>query len=234
MALKLTAVTFDAADPSAVAAFWAGLLGREPVPDHGGVLLPGDSTQVGLHFVQADSRKVGPNRLHLHITGAISDDQQATASRAVDLGGRHIDVGQLPEENHVVLADPDDNEFCIMEVATGFLEGCGLLGEVTCDGTRDIGIFWSEALDWPLVWDHDGETAIQSPLGGTKVSWGGPPVAPKDGRNRQRLLLTAENPETEASRLVGMGADVLRGAADHLELSDPDGNEFELRPEGRS
>ena len=30
------------------------------------------------------------------------------------LGAIHLDVGQLPDEDHVVLADPDGNEFWIM------------------------------------------------------------------------------------------------------------------------
>jgi hypothetical protein len=38
-----------------------------------------------------------------------------------------------------------------------------------CDGTRAVGCFWSSALGWPLVWERDQETAIQSPRGGTKV-----------------------------------------------------------------
>ena len=39
------------------------------------------------------------------------------------------------------------------------------------------------------MWDQDQETAGQSPLGGTKVAWGGPPLQPKHGRNRQRFDL---------------------------------------------
>lgn len=49
-----------------------------------------------------------------------------------------------------------------------FLAGTGYLGEVTCDGTRDVGRFWRDALIWPLVWDENEETAVQSPLGGTR------------------------------------------------------------------
>lgn len=45
--------------------------------------------------------------------------------------------------------------------------------------------FAAEAVDRPLVWDEDSETAIQSPHGGTKIAWGGPTVAPKHGVNRQ-------------------------------------------------
>nr|WP_255392579.1 VOC family protein [Kineosporia sp. A_224] len=88
--------------------------------------------------------------------------------------------------------------------ATGRARGaarCGFLGELACDGTRAVGVFWSEALGWPLVWDQDEETAVQSPHGGTKVAWGGPPVAPKVVRNRQRFELAVVD-------------------------GDPDGNEF--------
>lgn len=32
-------------------------------------------------------------------------------ARALALGATHLDVGQLPDEDHVVLADPDSNKF---------------------------------------------------------------------------------------------------------------------------
>ena len=59
-----------------------------------------------------------------------------------------------------------------------FLAGCGIPGEVACEGPRAVGVFWGEALGWPLVWDENEEIAVQSSNGGTKVAWGGPPVAP--------------------------------------------------------
>src|ERR1019366_8490936 len=34
------------------------------------------------------------------------------------LDARHIDIGQRPEEGHVVLADPEGNEFCVIEPGT--------------------------------------------------------------------------------------------------------------------
>jgi hypothetical protein len=107
-----------------------------------------------------------------------------------------------------------------------FLAGTGHLGEVTCTGTRNVGLFWRDALDWPLVWDENQETAVQSPLGGTKVSWGGPPVEPKQGRNRQRFDLVTADPSSEAGRLLSLGAVHLADLADGVELADPDGNEF--------
>jgi predicted enzyme related to lactoylglutathione lyase len=228
-------VTFGGHDPDRLARFWASLLGRDVVPDRGGALVPGEEGQLGLRFVEDPTARAGLNRMHLHLTSARPADQQATVDRALALGGHHLDVGQRPEEPHVVLADPEGNEFCVIPAGNAYLEGCGHLGELTCDGTRDVGLFWSAALAWPLVWDQDEETAIQSPHGGTKIAWGGPPVAPKHGPNRQRLELLADTVSsqvsTEADRLVSLGATVLGATeAGVFELADPDGNEFSLRP----
>jgi catechol 2,3-dioxygenase-like lactoylglutathione lyase family enzyme len=228
MALRLVSVTFDAHDPAVPAAFWAGILGRQIVGDASDALLAGDDTQVGLRFVAAATEKTGPNRLHLHLTSAAPEDQARTVETALRLGGRHVDVGQLPEEDHIVLADPDGNEFCVIEAGNNFLAGCGFFGEVACDGTHDVGLFWRDALGWPLVWDHDEETAIQSPHGGTKVAWGGPPLTPKDGRNRQRFDLAADDVPAEVARLVALGATELGDRDDRVELMDPDGNEFSI------
>ena len=228
MALLLEAVTFEVADALTVAGFWAGLLGREVLAEPGGALVPGDETQVGLRFVASRTEQVGPRRLHLHLTSTSLEDQQRTVDTALHLGGRHVDVGQAPDDAFVVLADPGGNEMCVIEPGNRFLAGTGYLGEVTCDGTRDVGLFWADALAWPLVWDENQETAVQSPLGGTKVSWGGLPVEPKRGRNRQRLDLATADPGSEVPRLLRLGARLLRDLADGVELTDPDGNEFGL------
>jgi catechol 2,3-dioxygenase-like lactoylglutathione lyase family enzyme len=225
-------VTFDAHDPARLARFWAGVLGRAVVEDAGGALLPGDDTQLSLRFVPSRAEKLGPNRLHLHLTSADLADQQRTVATALGLGASHLDVGQRPEEGHVVLADPEGNEFCVIEPGNAFLAGCGFLGEIACDGTREVGLFWSAALDWPLVWDQDQETAIQSPHGGTKIAWGGPPVAPKQGWNWQRFDLTPANGDqrAEVDRLISLGATRLDVEADGaVVLADPDGNEFCVR-----
>jgi catechol 2,3-dioxygenase-like lactoylglutathione lyase family enzyme len=226
---RLLALTFDARDPARLARFWAGVLGRVVVDDHRGALLPGSDTQVGLRFAPSPTEKVGRNRVHLHLTSTSPADQRETVAAAVELGADHLDVGQLPEEDHIVLADPEGNEFCVTGPGSSFLAGCGFLGELACDGTREVGLFWAEALGWPLVWDRDGETAVQSPHGGTKVAWGGPPLAPKHGRNRQRFDLAPTDGAmtAEIDRLVALGATRLGDAAHgDVELADPDGNEF--------
>ncbi len=231
MPSRLLAVTFDAHDPERLASFWSELLTR-PVVDHrGGLLLPGDETQLGLRFSVSREAKVDRNRIHLHLTSESAAHQQRTVTTALGLGAGPLDVGQLPEEEHVVLADPEGNEFCVIEPGNAFLAGCGFLGELAGEGTRDAGLFWSQALGWPLVWDQDEETAVQSPRGGTKVAWGGPPVAPLTRGRRQRYDLAAEGDlAREVDRLISLGATRIRADADGaVLLADPDDTEFCMR-----
>lgn len=233
MSSRLVAVAFEAADPARLAAFWAGLLGRAAATvagDADGVLLPGDDTQVGLRFAPGRAVRPGQNRLHLHLTSVDLAQQQRAVATALDLGARHLDVGQRPEEEHVVLADPGGNELCVIEPGNAYLAGCGLLGEVTCDGSRAAGLFWSAALGWPLVWDRDEETAVQSPRGGTKIAWSGTPYAGTAGdRQRFELAPAAGAQAAEAGRLAGLGAIRLGdGPGGAVVLADPDGVAFHL------
>ncbi|WP_328649333.1 VOC family protein [Amycolatopsis sp. NBC_00348] len=236
MRSRLLAVTFEADDPAAPARFWAGLLGREVVEDDGGVLLPGRDAQLGLRFVPGRAGRLGANRMHLHLTSADLDDQRHTVDTAIGLGGRHVDVGQRPEERHVVLGDPAGYEFCVIEPGDDYLAGCGPLGELTCAGSRQVGRFWSEALSWPLVWDQGEQTAIQSPRGGTKLAWDvwdGTPEEP----DRQRFeLLPADGDQRAAvDELISLGAARL-GVRDDgsVVLADPDGTEFRVLSGDRS
>jgi predicted enzyme related to lactoylglutathione lyase len=237
MTSRLLAVCFDAHDPGRLAQFWAGVLGWELVeyPD-GPRLRADDDTGFDICFLATEEPKTGQNQLHFDLTSTSLADQQQTVARALELGGRHIDVGQLPEEEHVVLADPEGNEFCVIEPGNTFLADCGFLGALSCDGTQEVGYFWSKALDWPLVWDQDEETAIRSPHGGPKITWGGPPVAPKTGKNRVCLHLAApvdSDPQVEVDRLAALGAsrvDLDPGDLGWVVLADPDGNEFYLVP----
>ncbi|MET7987739.1 VOC family protein [Streptomyces sp. NPDC005281] len=237
MTSQLFAICFNATRPSDLARFWSGVLGWEPADasDDGVVILPPDAAGFRIRFLPSREPRTGRNRAHFDLTSATPEEQRRTVARVLELGGEHIDVGQLPEEGHVVLADPDGNEFCVIEAGNKFLADTGFIGALACDGTREVGCFWSEALRWPLVWDQDQETAIQSPSGGTKITWGGPPVAPKTGTNRLffELSLAADTAlEAEVDRLVSLGATHPAGGEGHGErvlLLDPDGNEFVVR-----
>jgi hypothetical protein len=98
-----------------------------------------------IRFRPTREDKVGLNRRHVDLTSTSLDDQQRTVARALELGGRHFDVGQRPEEEHVVLADPEGNEFCVIEPGNAFLADCGFIGALSCDGSQEAGYFWSRA-----------------------------------------------------------------------------------------
>ncbi|MFH9570211.1 VOC family protein [Streptomyces sp. NPDC017230] len=236
MTSQLFAVCFGASQPLRLAQFWSGLLDweLEDDPQDGLVLLPSDDTGFRIRVAPSQERKVGQNRMHFDLTSASLEDQRQTVARALALGGQHIDIGQGPEEEHVVLADPEGNEFCVIEPGNKFLADCGFVGALACDGSQAVGYFWSQALGWPLVWDQDQETAIRSPLGGPKLTWGGPPVAPKKGRNRLHFDLAPPahgDVRAEVERLLSLGAtlnDTGRSEARWVAMADPDGNEFRL------
>lgn len=238
---QLDALCFGAHAPADLARFWARAL-RWEVGDTSAAavdLVPIDGTRFTLRFRPSATPKLGPNPLHLDLTTTSVTDQQQSVATLLQFGGRHIDIGQRGNEDHVVLADPEGNELCIIEPTNNFLSTCGRFGSITCDGTRAVGYFWSAVLGWPLVWDQDEETAIRAPDGsGPLITWGGPPLAPKLGRNRLHLEIrppAAVELESEVRRIVALGAtrvDGGRGDADSdvdwVELRDVDGNEFRV------
>ena len=239
MVCRLVALAWDAQDPLRLARFWGSLLGWPVAEEDGGYLevRPSDETGFVLRFFPTERAKTGKNRTHLDLTSDSLAGQQERVELALTLGARHIDVGQRPEEPHVVLADPEGNEFCVIEPGNSFLAGCGVIGALAGDGSQEVGHFWRDALGWPLVWDQDEETAIRAPDGGPKFSWGGPPVAPKTGKNRLRFTIApmhSEDQQAEVERLVALGAtriDIGQGDVPRVVMADPDGNEFcVLRP----
>jgi len=185
-----------------------------------------------IDFLPVPETKSQKNRIHLDLTTASIADQQNTVARLIDIGASRVDVGQGPNDRHVVLADPEGNEFCIIEPGNNFLADCGFFGEVACDGSQEVGYFWSRALGWPLVWDQDQETSIRSPRGGPKISWGGPPLMPKAGKNRLHFDLTPPaggDQQAEVDRLISLGAtriDIGQGEVSRVVMADPDGHEF--------
>jgi catechol 2,3-dioxygenase-like lactoylglutathione lyase family enzyme len=242
MTVGLVALRFDATDPRGLAAFWATALGwrSEPRATGGKIdLLPPDATvPFRLAFRPAGAAKRGKNRIHLDLTTSSADDQEQTVRHLVDLGARHVDVGQRGDEGHVVLADPEGNELCVIEPENRFLAGCGRLGSITCDGSPAVGRFWSAALGLPLVWDQDDETAVRlAPETGPFLTWG-PPRPPADMESRLHLDVAPAGDggdvRAEVVRLEALGA----GAGGDgrpcdprgVSLLDPDGNRFCVLP----
>ncbi|MEH0823537.1 VOC family protein [Micromonospora sp. URMC 105] len=105
-------VTVDARDPSRLAHWWAEALGYQVVaekPDEVEIRQSRDRLP-GIVFVPVAEGKETKNRLHLDLRPA---DQEAEVERLVDMGARHVDVGQ-GDASWTVLADPEGNEFCVL------------------------------------------------------------------------------------------------------------------------
>jgi len=238
VASNLVALCFDANDPLVVARFWAGALGWEIDDSVRGfvALVPTDHTSFQLHFLPVAEPNMTKTSIHLDLTSTSLDDQRDLVDKLLTLGGSHIDVGQDPNDAHVVLGDPEGNELCIIEPTNKFLAGRERLGSITCDGTPAAGYFWSAVLGWPLFWDQDEETAIKQPDGvGPYITWG-PPVPPKTPKNRLHLDV-APGPgveqAAEVERLISLGAtrlDIGQGDVDWVVMADPDGQALCVLP----
>lgn len=238
MACQLLALCIDANDPLRLARFWSGVLGWEMADDSrdGVALVPSDDAGFRIRFPPAQEKEPGLSLGHLHLSSTSLEDQQQTVARSLGLGARHVDVGQRPEEGHVVLADPEGNNFCVTEPGNNWLAGCGFLAELTCDGSREVGYFWSRALGWPLVWDQGLQTAIRSPRGGPKISWDSwdcGETMPKSGLHFDLAPPAHGDRQAEVDRLVCLGATRIDTGEDEVSwvvMADPDGRRFCVLP----
>lgn len=120
MAATFTEVVIDAADPERLAEFWAEVLGwRRTGVDYEGAVEIGAAggRQPTLVFVPVAGPKTTKNRVHLDVnpTGC---DQEEELARLQALGAVPVDVGQ-GEQTWVVLADPEGNEFCLLQTRMG-------------------------------------------------------------------------------------------------------------------
>lgn len=230
--LDFVGIRIDAHDVVRISTFWADLMGwtLEDRADGAIAVVSNRPSSYPLAIVASATPKRAQNRIHFDLTTGSSDGMAQLLSHAYALGAIDVDIGQSPEEPHRVLADPEGNEFCVIEPENRFLADTGAIGAINCDGSRAVGYFWSAALGWPLVWDQDEETAIQAPSGGSKITWSGPPLMPRSGRDRLRFELSTTGLISAAVvRLISLGARLgQKPASSDAVLYDPDGNEFHL------
>ena len=70
-----------------------------------------------LVFEAVPEKKTVKDRIHLDVS-PVGCDRDAEVERLVALGATHVDVGQ-GDQNWVVLADPEGNEFCVLSARAG-------------------------------------------------------------------------------------------------------------------
>jgi len=128
MTSRFTELAVDCHHPRALAAFWCEVLGYEIIED-GDAVAGDDLVEISgwqptieavrrqvspptLMFVRVPESKSVKNRLHMDVT-PIDRGRDEEVERLLALGARHVDIGQ-GEQNWVVLADPEGNEFCVL------------------------------------------------------------------------------------------------------------------------
>ncbi|MGZ8734862.1 MAG: VOC family protein [Acidimicrobiia bacterium] len=237
MATKLLSVGIDAHDPVTLAGWWAEALGwtvTEEEPDEA-VVEPRDD---GLYlvFLAVPEPKTVKNRVHLDLGSDDLDAQRETVDRLVAMGAGRVDVGQ-GDVPWVVLADPEGNEFCVLDPRDRY-QGAGSLVSVVVDAGDPAALarFWAEATGWTVGFAAEGVMSLHHPSDR-------PPdvdfvrvADPKRSKNRVHLDVVAPNAKavvTEASRLVARGAcpvDVGQVDVPWIVLADPEGNELCVVP----
>ncbi len=114
MTLRIATITIDCADPPALARWWADALRWSITydsPDEVVIEAPEGETASPLLFIKVPNGKVVKNRLHIDLR---PDNRDAEVARLEGLGARRVDIGQGPDVTWVVMADPENNEFCVL------------------------------------------------------------------------------------------------------------------------
>ena len=104
--VRIGAIVLNVSDRRRAVTFWSQALGYESAanPDF---LVPIDRRAPRLHLDDED-------RTHLDLWVAEEDEQRAEVERLVALGARRVDWDYPEDADFVVLADPDDNRFCVI------------------------------------------------------------------------------------------------------------------------
>ena len=131
--VKQVQVTFDCADPRAVAEFWKAVLGYVdpaippgfdswdafdtslPVESRGSTWACQDPDGVGprLFFQRVPEAKTVKNRLHLDLRVGPDRTVEDEVARLVAAGATELHQGRQGPHTWTTMADPEGNEFCL-------------------------------------------------------------------------------------------------------------------------
>jgi len=236
MPTRLQHLVVDAADPAALARWWAAALGWAITfeePDEVAVEPPEpDSLGVPLVFVPVADPKVTKNRVHLDLRSADADDQAALLARLTGLGARPADIGQ-GDVPWVVLADPEGNELCVLDPRDEYA-ATGAVAAIVVDAADPAALarFWAEATGWPPAAPSGTAVSLRSAAGTGPFLEFLVVGEPKRVKNRVHLDVAprpGDDHAAEVARLRALGAtpaDVGQGDVPWVVLADPEGNEL--------
>ncbi len=229
----------SAQDDSALGRFWAEVLGWTVSSEEPGVtnLEPEgftypDPSAICVDIIAVQEPKAVKNRVHIDLATTSAAHQADLIARLQALGATPADVGQgtVP---WTVLADPEGNEFCVLEPRSAYRDTGPIAAVVAdCADPRAMARFWSEAMDWTLHELDDDHAALRSAAGvGPYLEFLRTSDA-KTVKNRIHLDLRpypGDDQAAEVARLRALGAstiDIGQGDVPWTVLADPEGNEF--------
>jgi predicted enzyme related to lactoylglutathione lyase len=239
MPTRLTSVVIDSADPPTLARWWAAALGwavSYQDQNECDVEPPSGEPGIELTFVPVTDKRLVKNRIHLDLRSTTLAEQDERIQRLMAAGATEVDIDQGPVP-WAVLADPEGNEFCVLEPRPEYA-ATGPLAAIVVDALDPevMARFWSAAAGWELH-EHEGLYDLLPPGGTGPWLEFVPTKEPHTVKNRQHLDVAPfpdDDQAVEVSRLTGLGAvpaEVGQSEADPslitwVVLTDPEGNEF--------
>ena len=242
MALRLVQIAMNALDDAAVGRFWAAALGwgidsegpgvtnLEPV----GFAYP-DPVAVCIDVLAVPEPKTVKNRVHVDLATTSAAHQAELVARLRELGATPAGVGQ-GDVPWTVLADPEGNEFCVLEPREVYRDTGPVAAVVNdCADPRAMARFWGQATDWTVHKVTGDYAQLRSAQGvGPYLEFVRTPGV-KTVKNRTHLDLApyrGDDQAAEVARLRALGAvDIDLGQGDDVSwncLADPEGNEFNV------
>jgi predicted enzyme related to lactoylglutathione lyase len=241
MALRLVQIAMNARDDSAVGRFWAEALGWDMSSEGPGVtnvepagLAYPDPATVWIDVIAVPEPKTVKNRVHIDLATTSAAHQASLVARLRGLGATQADVGQ-GDVPWTVLADPEGNEFCVLEPRPAYQDtGPVAAVVVDCADPRAMARFWDQAIDWTVHEVTDDYASLRSAKGvGPYLEFLRTPDV-KTVKNRTHLDLRpypGDDKDAEVARLRALGAvdvDLGQGDVPWTCLADPEGNEFDV------
>jgi hypothetical protein len=230
--VRLENIVWNACDPHRLGMFWAAALGAQVMTDDAdgfeARLALTEEAFIDLCLQPVSEPCTSPPRLHLDLAGG--DRQAEVVEHLLSLGARYADIGQ-GDVPWVVLADPEENAFCVMEhravyPATGPIAALPL---DSADPERDAH-FWVAITGW-LVADGNTPATLRHPAGVGPLLELCPEPEAKRGTNGIHLDVRPASGDPDALSIVRpLGGRTLEwpGAVGKpwTVCADPSGNEF--------
>jgi catechol 2,3-dioxygenase-like lactoylglutathione lyase family enzyme len=118
--MKIGSIVIRCYEFEKMLAFWREALHyvpREPVKGGWVVLRDPEGRGPSVSLDHIPEKRTGKrSRLHLDL---YTSDQQREVERLIMLGATRYPWRYRPDDDFIVLADPDDNLFCVVQVASG-------------------------------------------------------------------------------------------------------------------